>query len=47
MTVVRKDKAGKDISAKYTPTVRPGTDFVDEMEKKSQDTQVKMENNLR
>ena len=30
MTVVRKDKAGKDISAKYTPTVRPGTDFVDE-----------------
>ena len=30
VTVVRKDKAGKDISAKYTPTVRPGTDFVDE-----------------
>ena len=29
VTVVRKDKAGKDISAKYTPTVRPGTDFVD------------------
>ncbi|KJQ68908.1 cell wall surface anchor family protein [Streptococcus mitis] len=30
VTVVRKDKAGKDISAKYTPTVRPGTDYVDE-----------------
>ena len=30
VTVVRKDKSGKDISAKYTPTVRPGTDFVDE-----------------
>ena len=30
VTVVRKDKAGKDISAKYTPTVRPSTDFVDE-----------------
>ena len=30
VTVVRKDKAGKTISATYTPTVRPGTDFVDE-----------------
>ena len=30
VTVVRKDKAGKTIAAKYTPTVRPGTDFVDE-----------------
>ena len=47
VTVVRKDKAGKTIAAKYTPTVRPGTDFVDEMVKKFQDSQVKMENNLR
>ena len=30
VTVVRKDKAGKTIAAKYTPTVRPGTDYVDE-----------------
>ena len=30
VTVVRKDKAGKTISATYTPTVRPGTDYVDE-----------------
>ena len=30
VTVVRKDKAGKTISANYTPTVRPGTDYVDE-----------------
>ena len=30
VTVVRKDKAGKTISATYIPTVRPGTDFVDE-----------------
>ena len=30
VTVVRKDKSGKTISAQYTPTVRPGTDFVDE-----------------
>ena len=30
VTVVRKDKAGKTISATYTPTVRSGTDYVDE-----------------
>ena len=30
VTVVRKDKAGKTISATYTPTVLPGTDYVDE-----------------
>ena len=30
VTVVRKDKAGKTITATYTPTVRPGTDYVDE-----------------
>ena len=30
VTVVRKDKVGKTIAAKYTPTVRPGTDYVDE-----------------
>ena len=30
ITVVRKDKLGKTISATYTPTVRPDTEFVDE-----------------
>ena len=30
ITVVRKDKLGKTISAQYTPTVRPDTEFVDE-----------------
>ena len=30
VTVVRKDKLGNTITATYTPTVRPGTDFVDE-----------------
>ena len=29
ITVVRKDKLGKTISATYTPTVRPDTEFVD------------------
>ena len=30
VTVVRKDKLGNKITATYTPTVRPGTDYVDE-----------------
>ena len=30
VTVVRKDKLGNTITATYTPTVRPGTDYVDE-----------------
>jgi len=29
ITVIRKDKLGKTISATYTPTVRPDTEFVD------------------
>ena len=30
ITVIRKDKLGKTISAQYTPTVRPDTELVDE-----------------
>ena len=30
VTVVRKDKLGNKITSTYTPTVRPGTDYVDE-----------------
>ena len=30
VTVVRKDKLGNNITATYTPTVRPTTDYVDE-----------------